>query len=131
MDWILRWLIAFVFTQCVEMGFYVNAFRAPRPLRERLAIAFACSAITHPIVWFVIPEVAQALFEQLGVTWGSTTQYWAGVALAESFAVLAEAALLAAFGVPRALAWSLAANATSVVLGLYCYLLPIGAPFFG
>lgn len=131
MDWILRWVTAFVFTQCVEMGFFVNAHHAPRPLRERLAIAFACSAITHPLVWFVLPDVSHALFESAGITWGSTAQYWGGVAIAETFAVLAEAAFLASFGVRHALLWSLGANATSVVLGLYCYVVPVGAPFFG
>ena len=117
MSWILRWLAAFVLTQCVEMGIYVQAHDAspeagPRPLRERVAIAFACSAITHPLVWFVVLDVASAI---------GVDGYWGQVAVAEAFAVLTEAAFLACFGVRRALAWSLAANATSVVVGLFCY----------
>lgn len=112
MSWVLRWLAAFALTQCVEMGIYAQAHDAPRPLRERVALAFACSAITHPLVWFVLPEAASAL---------GVHGYWGQVAVAEAFAVLAEAAFLAAFGVRRALVWALAANAISVVIGLFCY----------
>lgn len=112
MSWILRWLAAFVLTQCVEMGIYVQAHATPRPLRERVAIAFACSAITHPLVWFVILDAASAL---------GVRGYWGQVAVAETFAVVVEAAFLACFGVRRALLWALAANATSVVVGLFCY----------
>lgn len=112
MSWILRWLAAFALTQCVEMGIYVQAHGAPRPLRERVAIAFACSAITHPLVWFVLLEAAQAM---------GVRGYWAQVGVAEAFAVAVEGAFLAAFGVRRALAWALVANAISVVVGLFCY----------
>ena len=111
MDLVLRWLTAFLFTQLVEMGIYVRAFPESRPLRERLAIAFCASGITHPLVWYVIPDAAGSL----GISW------WSTVAIAESFAVLAEAALLASFGVPRPLLWALLANGTSFLIGLFCY----------
>ncbi|MDQ3035582.1 MAG: hypothetical protein M3Y87_24465 [Myxococcota bacterium] len=122
MAWILRWLTAFALTQCVEMGFYVNAHRAPRPLAERLAIAFGCSAITHPLVWFVVQPAMEIALDASEVSWSGTTAYWIGVLVAESFAVMTEAGFLACFGVRSALRWALAANATSVVLGFYCYL---------
>lgn len=125
MDWILRWLSAFALTQCVEMGFYVNAHPGgarARPLRERVAIAFACSAITHPLVWFVVQEAAVEGLSALGLAQGPLSAHWAGVAVAETFAVTVEAAFLALFAVPRALLWSLAANATSVLFGFFCYL---------
>lgn len=122
MGWILGWLTAFALTQCVEMGFYVNAHRAPRPRSERLAIAFACSAITHPLVWFVVQPAMEIAAGASEVSWSATTMYWAGVLVAETFAVLTEAGFLACFGVPAALRWSLAANATSVILGFFCYL---------
>lgn len=102
------------------MGVYVHAHpgveiegRPPRPMRERLAIAFAASGITHPLVWFAIPDLSSAW---LGIeTWSHI------VAIAEAFAVLAEATLLWAFGVRRALLWALAANTTSFVCGWFCY----------
>lgn len=97
------WAIAFLFTQLFEMPVYAAALRARRP-PARLAIAFAASAITHPIVWFgMLPFVA--------------SHYLHAFIAAECFAVVAEALWLRSFGVPRAIAWSLAANATSVVLG--------------
>jgi hypothetical protein len=110
-DFALRWLTAFAFTQMVEMGIYVNAFPVERPRRERLAIAFCASGITHPLVWYFIPDVAGSI----GISW------WPTVAIAEAFAVLAEAALLACFGVRMPLLWALLANGTSFLIGLFCY----------
>ena len=116
----MSWLAAFVFTQAIEVPIYALAQRAIHPSNDgvaspatgasvwawRLALAFGASALTHPIVWFVLPPTAQWL------------GYWGYVALAEAFAVLAEAAYFRALGVPRALAWSLGANAASAGLGL-------------
>lgn len=113
MSWTLRWLLAFALTQTVEMGVYVQAHAQPRPLRERLAIAFACSGITHPLVWFVIPELTM----DLTPWWG----WWHTVAVAETFAVLAEAALLGAFAVRWPVGWALLANGTSFLTGLFLY----------
>lgn len=110
---VLSWLTAFAFTQMVEMGVYVHAPDRARPLAERLMIAFACSGITHPLVWFVIPELAQGV---------GIPGYWPMVAIAEAFAVLAETAVLACFGVRRAFLWSLGGNACSFTLGLFGYL---------
>jgi hypothetical protein len=110
-DYVLRWLWAFVFTQLVETGLYVQAIDPARPLRERIAIGLGASAITHPIVWFVIPEACSAF----GIAW------WPTVAIAETFAVLVETVWLAAFGVRRAFLWSLAANMASFGLGLFGY----------
>lgn len=112
MSYVLRWLMAFVFTELVETGIYVQAF-GDRPLRERLAIGLGASAITHPAVWFVIPEVCRSL----GLSW------WPTVAVAETFAVLVEAGWLHAFGLRRGFFWSLAANGTSFTLGLFGYAL--------
>jgi hypothetical protein len=110
LDFALRWLTAFAFTQLVEMGIYAHA-HVSRPLRERLAIAFCASGITHPLVWYVIPDVTAAL----GLSW------WPTVGIAETFAVLAEAALLACFGVRAPFLWALCANGTSFLIGLFCY----------
>lgn len=116
---IASWLRAFVLTQCVEMGVYVNAPPAPRPLGERLAIAFGASAITHPLVWFVIPDVVRAI-EPVG-HW--KTDWWIAIAVGEAFAVSCEALWLVAFGsaARRALAWSFFANVASFTFGLFVY----------
>jgi hypothetical protein len=71
----------------------------------RCAVGFGASAITHPIVWFVIPRVAVG-------------SYWMMVGQAEAFAVIVEAVYMRLFGLRRALAWSILANAASAGLGL-------------
>jgi hypothetical protein len=103
----MSWLSAFAVTQLIEVPIYLlcmqrQAFDARWP--TRLLIAFGASAFTHPIVWFVLPR--------LGLS------YWSYVALAETFAVLAEAFYLGRFGIRRPALWALLANATSAGLGL-------------
>jgi len=110
------WLAAFLFTELVETPIYVRALRDDREGRRAgeaaqagrgraIATAFAASALTHPIVWFVMPELIPG-------------DYMIMVAVAELFAVVVEAAWLWAFGLRRALLWALFANAASVCLGL-------------
>jgi hypothetical protein len=117
-EFILGWLRAFLLTQSVEMGLYVRATPA-RPLRERLAIAFGASAITHPIVWFVIPDLVRAL-EPTG-DW--QRDWWIAIAVAETFAVSAETLWLSLFGKPplEAFGWALSANTASFTIGLFLY----------
>ena len=91
------WLLAFTFTQAVEIPIYRRA-GAP------LWVAFAASALTHPVVWF--------LFPQAGLGW-----IWM-VVWAELFAWLAEALWLHWHRVQRPLVWSLLANGASLSLGL-------------
>ena len=107
------WLAAFVFTQVIEIPIYAHAMlrregsEAPvlASWPAALAVAFAASALTHPIVWFVMPELVPE-------------RYLLMVGLAEAFAVLVEAAWLRAFGLRPALLWALFANATSLSVGL-------------
>lgn len=127
------WLAAFFFTQAVEVPIYVVALRrdavAPdarpearseadaRSLLALYVIGFGASALTHPIVWFVIPRLP----------FGS---YVAMVACAEAFAVIVEGVYLRALGVVslrRGLLLSLLANAASASLGLACRAV-FGAP---
>lgn len=95
------WLLAFVFTQLIEAPIY--RFGAKSTWRT----ALLASTVTHPFVWFAFP-----LLQDVGV------EYWPMVACAEAFAVCVEAGWLRFHHVPRAFAWSLAANATSVAIGL-------------
>lgn len=108
-EWWVPWLSAFVVTQAVEMPIYLYALREPPPTIERMptavALAFGASALTHPIVWFVIPKLIPSPWLTM-------------VIVAELFAITAEAAWLRAFGLRRALAWAGVANATSVLVGI-------------
>lgn len=105
------WLSAFLFTQAVEVPIYTRALgRFPVSLAARLAIAFGASALTHPIVWFVIPSLHHGSYATL-------------VLRAELFAVLVEGFYLyalGAFDLRRSMLWSLAANGASASLGLAC-----------
>lgn len=108
-EWLLPWLSAFALTQVVEMPIYVRALREGEPTIDRMpvaiAVAFGASALTHPVVWFVMPRLIPE-------------PWLAMVIVAELFAILAEAAWLRAFKLPRALAWAAFANAASVLVGI-------------
>lgn len=105
------WLAAFALTSIIEVPIYMRALLkregdapalASRP--AALAVAFAASAITHPVVWFVMPRLIPG-------------RYVLMVLVAECFAIAVEAAWLRGFGLRRALLWATFTNATSVVAG--------------
>ena len=91
------WLIAFVFTQAIEVPIYlrVTTFR----------VAFLASLLTHPIVWFVFPALWPGGY--LSMLFG-----------AELFAWAAETIWLKANRVERAALWSFIANAASFCIGM-------------
>lgn len=97
---VLRWAVAFSFTQMVEVPLYLRVTASFR-------VAFLASCFTHPIVWFVIPRLVP-------MEWN----YWTMVAVCEAFAVLAEAAWLQWNRVPRALLWAFVVNGVSASAGL-------------
>jgi hypothetical protein len=100
MAYFLAWLRAFLFTQMVEVPIYSVG------LRIGILPALGASAITHPILWFV-------LFPRFHLPY-----VWL-VVIAESFAVGVEAAYFGLlFRRRRALLWSLVANAASFSTGL-------------
>ena len=51
-----HWAFAFVFTQIIEVPIYMRGLRVG-PLK-----AFGASALTHRVVWFVIPALWAALY---------------------------------------------------------------------
>jgi hypothetical protein len=90
-----EWLIVFAITQVVELA-VVGAILG----RRGLILAFVGTAITHPIVWFVLPNIG--------------LRYAAYVWTAELFAWLFEAAIYRRIlPWPKALLLSFAANAAS------------------
>lgn len=116
------WVSAFLFTQAVEIPVYVALMRRalaegraerPRRLPLQIALAFGASAITHPVVWFVLPGLAPS-FADPGAA------YIEYVVRAESVALIVEAFYfytLCATRFRRALLWSLLANGLSAGLG--------------
>jgi hypothetical protein len=111
-----RWLLAFLFTQLVEVPIYMKGGRA------RFPEAFGASALTHPIVWFVIPWAWEATYRSFfaphpSLQLSSLARYWIMVAIAETFAIVAEGFYMRWLGRPRPFLWSLVANMSSVTLG--------------
>jgi hypothetical protein len=120
----MKWLVAFLFTQAFEVPIYLWAMHRQKLELEwlrRALVAFGASAFTHPIVWFVLP-LTRPPFAQLGASLGVADPhgfgFWSYVALAETFAVVAEAIYLGMFGVKRPLLLALVANAASAGIGL-------------
>ena len=119
---VARWVVAFAITQAVECPVYVRGFGVS------LAVAFGASAITHPIVCFVIPWVWERLYvaaitARPGMALSANAYFVAYGALAESFAVVVEALYLARWArldARRAALASLAANTASGLVGLAC-----------
>ena len=95
----MAWLIAFTFTQAVEVPIYLWA-------RAGWRAALLASSFTHPLVWFGFSTVRG---------WGLS--YSATLVVVEAFAIIIEAVWLSSQGVKRAFLWSLGANLTSVTLG--------------
>jgi hypothetical protein len=117
------WLSAFVFTQLIEAPIYLRAqVRDGEPAGwvRRLGLGLLASAITHPCVWFVIPRIFYSeTYDALAYRFPALLdhRYTLFFLVAETFAVVAEALLLRAFGLRRAFLWALLANATSAGLG--------------
>lgn len=119
------WRDAFLFTQLVEIPVYVLAMRhaqargaseRPRRWALQIACAFGASAITHPLVWFVIPRLAASFADPMDA-------YYEYVVRAETFAVVVEALYFRSLHVVRlrrALVWSLLANGLSAGAGFAC-----------
>ncbi len=104
----MTWLQAFLLTQALEVPFYLLGMRGtPLSAPLRVAVAFGASALTHPIVWFVLPGL---LAPALG--------WWGYFVVAETFAVVTEWWYLRSFEVPHPLRWSLVANGVSMTTGL-------------
>jgi p-aminobenzoyl-glutamate transporter AbgT len=103
----VSWSFAFALTQAIEVPIYTFALRR-RGLGVAAIVGFGASALTHPVVWFVLRPLLEP---RLG--------YWPYVASAEVFAWVAEAAYLRALGEPspRAAGLAFVANATSVAVG--------------
>ena len=99
----MSWLWAFLFTQAIEVPIYARILSGSWP--RRLALAFGASAVTHPLIYLVLPEL-----------WPGS--YLGYVALAEAIAVAGEAIWLSSFGVKQSVAWALLANGLSAGLGL-------------
>jgi hypothetical protein len=106
MELVLRWLAAFALTLAIEVP--LATLLLPGPRRRRITLAVVAQCVSHPAVWFVFPELPLS--------------YRMMLVVAESWAVLSEAAVYALLGdgvsPRRALGVSLLTNATSFLASL-------------
>lgn len=110
---------AFLLTQVIEVPIY--AWRVGGRLWRRILVAFAASAITHPIVWFVFPLVSERAYVAWVMPhhWFSWPARWlAMVMFAEGFAVVVEALFLRLMRAPKPLRLAFFANAASFLTGI-------------
>ena len=112
-DLVTSWVLAFAFTQIVEVPIYRRA------LGVSFAQAFAASAITHPIVWLVM--MPRTIGFAIAPAFLADASWQTRAIVMELFAWLAEAAW---FGLVlrvrprwRAVVWTFVANAVSLLLG--------------
>ena len=112
----MPWFWAFLFTQIVEVPIYMRGMRA------RFHEALGASSLTHPIVWFVIPEILEWFYlnilqRHFSIWLTSAMRYGIMVVIAEVFAVVAEALYFRFLGLEKPWRWSLIANMASFGLG--------------
>jgi len=113
----LRWCVAFAITQAVECPLYRRLFGVP------LWAAFVASALTHPVVVWVMPHVWDGIYVRLSFDLSPNVYFLGYGVLAETFAIVAEAVWLRRWLPPRrALVASLVANLTSCTAGGLCWL---------
>lgn len=103
----LTWLGAFVATVAIELAIVGAGTRdLALPLSRRLRVAFVAQAATHPLVWFVFPELPGAT----PIVW-----FWVSELVAVGLEGLLYARALP--GLTRLRAFGLAALANAASLG--------------
>ena len=103
----IGWLSAFAVTQIIEAPIYAHALatQTSRGWGSRWAIALGASALTHPFIYLILPDL-----------WGGG---WLSYVLAaEAIAICVEALWLSHFGLRRAMLIALLANVASTIFGL-------------
>jgi hypothetical protein len=64
LTYLSEWAVAFALTELVEVPIVVGMARTA-PLATRVAAAFFATLATHPIVWFVLPELGLGEYARL------------------------------------------------------------------
>ncbi len=106
-EYVGMWARAFILTQVIEVPIY-TAVAWKRAPTWRLALsAFCCTAITHPLLWFVWPFVVRDY----------TAYVISGELLIAAAETLIFFALIPKLTLPRAVAAAFLANAASYGIG--------------
>lgn len=132
---LLDWFLAFVLTQAIEVPIYLRFCLPQPPLRSariRFAIAFGASALTHPLLWGLLPPLWDAVGWDVVQAAGGhlddpVAQNVVVTTIAEIVIWIAEASWFRAFGCLRPWLWAFVANSASAGTGVLLHL-TIGWP---
>lgn len=108
----MTWLSAFVLTQIIEISVGLLIWRADVSRRKVIVSVFLASSMTHPIVWFVMPRLAQ----EYG--WS----YLMFLAIAESYAYIFEFGWYRYLKAEKPFLLSCVLNSCSFFAGLLIYI---------
>ena len=104
--------MAFTLTQVIEITVGMLLWKDEKVSSIRkIATLFGASLITHPMVWFVFPEIR----DEGGYSYG---EY---LLMAESYAYGVEALYYYAFRIKRPILLSVLANSCSFLTGVFLY----------
>lgn len=108
----MTWIMAFTLTQVIEItaGLLFWKDREVSVFRK-IGILFGASLITHPMVWFIFPQIR----EEGGYSYG---EY---LLMAESYAYSVEALYYYAFRIKHPIWLSVIANSCSFLTGVILY----------
>ena len=108
----MTWIMAFTLTQVIEITVGMLFWKDEKVSSIRkIATLFGASLITHPMVWFVFPEIR----DEGGYSYG---EY---LLMAESYAYGVEALYYYAFRIKRPILLSVLANSCSFLTGVFLY----------
>ncbi len=108
----MTWIMAFILTQVIEITAGMLFWRDDEVSSLRkIATLFGASLITHPMVWFIFPQIR----DEAGMSYG---EY---LLMAESYAYGVEALYYYAFRIKHPILLSVIANSCSFLTGVFLY----------
>ena len=108
----MTWIVAFTLTQMIEITVGLLLWRDQKvSLIRKIGILFGASLLTHPLVWFVFPDMS--------AEWGlSYTEY---LLMAETYAYGLEAFYYFSLRVSRPIMLSTVTNSFSFLTGVFVH----------
>lgn len=108
----MTWIMAFTLTQVIEITVGMLFWKDKEVSSARkICILFGASLITHPMVWFIFPQIR----DEGGFSYGE--YLW----MAESYAYGVEALYYYAFRIKRPIVLSVITNSCSFLTGVFLY----------
>ena len=108
----MTWIMAFSLTQVIEVTVGLLFWTDTKvSMLRKISILFGASLITHPMVWFIFPQIR----DEGGFSYG---EY---LLMVESYAYGVEALYYYAFRIHRPILLSVITNSCSFLTGVFLY----------